>query len=160
MNIRTGFGYDVHKLVKKRKLILGGVEIPSMKGLMGHSDADVLLHAISDSLLGAIAKEDIGAHFPDTDTSYKNISSLVLLEEVAFLVRESCYTIQNIDTTVVLEEPKIASYTAQMRKNIAAILNIHLDQISIKATTNEGLGDIGKGLGAAAYAISTIQKLK
>jgi 2-C-methyl-D-erythritol 2,4-cyclodiphosphate synthase len=158
MNTRTGFGYDVHRLVENRKLILGGVEIPSEKGLLGHSDADVLVHAIADSLLGAIGKEDIGTQFPDSDDNFKNISSLTLLEKVAYFVHEGNYQINNIDSTIVLEKPKIAPYVTQMRQNIAQVLNIGLDQVSIKATTNEGLGDIGKGQGAAAFAVSTVQK--
>lgn len=159
MNTRTGFGYDVHRLVENRKLILGGVEIPSEKGLLGHSDADVLVHAIADSLLGAIGKEDIGTQFPDSDDNFKNISSLTLLEKVAYFVHEGNYQINNIDSTIVLEKPKIAPYVTQMRQNIAQVLNIGLDQVSIKATTNEGLGDIGKGQGAAAFAVSIVQKL-
>jgi 2-C-methyl-D-erythritol 2,4-cyclodiphosphate synthase len=158
MNTRTGFGYDVHRLVENRKLILGGVEIPSEKGLLGHSDADVLVHAIADSLLGAIGKEDIGTQFPDSDDNFKNISSLTLLEKVAYFVHEGNYQINNIDSTIVLEKPKIAPYVTQMRQNIAQVLNNGLDQVSIKATTNEGLGDIGKGQGAAAFAVSTVQK--
>jgi 2-C-methyl-D-erythritol 2,4-cyclodiphosphate synthase len=159
MNTRTGFGYDVHRLVENRKLILGGVEIPSEKGLLGHSDADVLVHAIADSLLGAIGKEDIGTQFPDSDDNFKNISSLTLLEKVAYFVHEGNYQINNIDSTIVLEKPKIAPYVIQMRQNISQVLNIGLDQVSIKATTNEGLGDIGKGQGAAAFAVSIVQKL-
>jgi 2-C-methyl-D-erythritol 2,4-cyclodiphosphate synthase len=159
MNTRIGFGYDVHRLVENRKLILGGVEIPFKKGLLGHSDADVLVHAIADSLLGAIGKEDIGTQFPDSDDNFKNISSLTLLEKVAYFVHEGNYQINNIDSTIVLEKPKIAPYVIQMRQNISQVLNIGLDQVSIKATTNEGLGDIGKGQGAAAFAVSIVQKL-
>jgi 2-C-methyl-D-erythritol 2,4-cyclodiphosphate synthase len=159
MNTRIGFGYDVHRLVENRKLILGGVEIPFEKGLLGHSDADVLVHAIADSLLGAIGKEDIGTQFPDSDDNLKNISSLTLIKKVAYFVHEGNYQINNIDSTIVLEKPKIAPYVTQMRQNIAQVLNIGLDQVSIKATTNEGLGDIGKGQGAAAFAVSIVQKL-
>jgi 2-C-methyl-D-erythritol 2,4-cyclodiphosphate synthase len=159
MNIRTGFGYDIHRLVENRKLILGGVEIPFEKGLLGHSDADVLIHAIADSLLGALGKEDIGVHFPDSDNNYKDISSIILLEKVAYLVHEDGYRVNNIDSTVVLEKPKIAMYVSQMRQNISQVLNIGMDQVNIKATTNEGLGDIGKGQGAAAFAVTSIQKL-
>ena len=159
MNTKTGFGYDIHRLVENRKLILGGVEIPFEKGLLGHSDADVLIHAIADSLLGAIGKEDIGTQFPDSDNNFKDISSLTLLKKVAFFVHEANYQINNIDSTIVLEKPKIAPYVFKMRENISQGLNIGLDQVSVKATTNEGLGDIGKGQGAAAFAVSTLRKI-
>jgi 2-C-methyl-D-erythritol 2,4-cyclodiphosphate synthase len=158
MNTRIGFGYDVHRLVENRKLILGGIEIPFEKGLIGHSDADVLIHAIADSLLGAIGKEDIGTHFPDTSDIYKGISSMILLKKVAYFVHEGGFIINNIDTTIVLEKPKISSYFLQMRDNISQALNIGIDEVNIKATTNESLGDIGKGQGAAAFAVSIVRK--
>lgn len=158
MNTRIGFGYDIHRLVENRKLIIGGVEIPFEKGLFGHSDADILIHAIADSLLGAIGKEDIGNHFPDTDASYKGLSSITLLKKVAYFVHEGGFLINNIDSTIVMEKPKISPYFLQMRNNICQALNIGMDQINIKATTNEGLSDIGKGLGASAFAVSIVRK--
>ena len=153
---RIGFGFDVHRLVPGRKLILGGEEIPFVKGLLGHSDADVLLHAIADSLLGAAALGDIGVHFPDTDLKYKDISSIKILEEVAALIRREKFEISNIDSTIVLQTPKLAPYVDKMRKNIAEALHIGMSQVSIKATTNEGLGFIGAGEGAVAYAITLV----
>lgn len=155
-----GFGFDVHKIVPGRKLILGGVEIPFDKGLLGHSDADVLLHAICDALLGAAALGDIGKHFPDTDPRYKGISSLELLKHVQTLVENNGFSIGNIDSTVVLEKPKIAPYIDIMRKRIAECLYILPEQVSVKATTNEGLGFIGVGEGAVAYAVTTLNKRK
>ncbi|MDE3057113.1 MAG: 2-C-methyl-D-erythritol 2,4-cyclodiphosphate synthase [Bacteroidota bacterium] len=154
---RIGFGYDVHKLVTGRKLILGGVEIPNNEGLLGHSDADVLLHAICDALLGAAALGDIGKHFPDADPKYKNISSLILLENVDGLLSQRGFDIVNIDATVVLEQPKIASYVEAMRTNISRALHISSDAVSIKATTSEKMGFIGSGEGAAAYAVASVQ---
>ncbi len=151
-----GYGYDVHKLVKGRKLILGGVEIPHSKGLEGHSDADVLLHAICDALLGAAGLNDIGHQFPNTDDKYKNISSLVLLEETYKLISREKWKIVNIDATIVLEEPKIYKFTPEMKKNISKILK--LKTISIKATTAEGLGSIGKKQGCEAKAVALLQK--
>ena len=153
---RIGFGFDVHKLVAGRRLILGGEDIPFDKGLLGHSDADVLLHAIADALLGAAALGDIGKHFPDTDPRYKDISSLALLENVAALLAEIHFEIINIDATVVLQKPKIAPYVDLMIKNIARALSLDAGRISVKATTNEGLGFIGAGDGAAAYAVALI----
>lgn len=153
---RIGFGFDVHKLVSGRKLILGGVEIPFEKGLLGHSDADVLLHAVSDALLGAAALGDIGKHFPDTEARFKGISSIQLLMQVGKLLTDKGYIVGNVDTTVVLEKPKIAPYADGMRKNISLALGIYEDQVSVKATTNEGLGFIGVGEGAVAYAVATI----
>jgi 2-C-methyl-D-erythritol 2,4-cyclodiphosphate synthase len=153
---RIGFGFDVHKLVAGRKLVLGGEDIPFDKGLLGHSDADVLLHAIADALLGAAALGDIGKHFPDTDPKYKDISSLTLLENVATLLAKNNFEIINIDSTVVLQKPKIAPYVDQMRKNIVRALGLEMARISVKATTNEGLGFIGAGDGAAAYAVALI----
>jgi 2-C-methyl-D-erythritol 2,4-cyclodiphosphate synthase len=154
---RIGHGFDVHRLVEGRKLIIGGIEIPFGKGLLGHSDADVLLHAICDALLGAAALGDIGNHFPDTDVRYKDISSLKLLKHVGELLTTKKYSICNIDTTLVLQEPKIFPFVEEMRTNIAISLNISKDSISIKATTNEGLGFIGSGEGAVAYAVAIIQ---
>ncbi|MDP1677386.1 MAG: 2-C-methyl-D-erythritol 2,4-cyclodiphosphate synthase [Bacteroidota bacterium] len=156
---RIGFGFDVHKLSEGRKLILGGVEIPFEKGLLGHSDADVLLHAICDALLGAAALGDIGNHFPDTDIRYKGISSIELLKHVGNLLHQHGFSIGNIDSTLVLEKPKIMPYVNQMQKNIAGALGILENQVSIKATTNEGMGFIGVGEGAVAYAVTTIVSL-
>ena len=153
---RIGFGFDVHKLVMGRKLVLGGVDIPCEKGLLGHSDADVLLHAIADALLGAAALGDIGKHFPDTDPAYKNISSVTLLEQVYTLITENHCEIINIDSTIVLQKPKIAPYVDQMKINVARSLRIDAAKVSVKATTNEGLGFIGTGEGAVAYAVALI----
>lgn len=138
--MRVGMGYDVHKLVENRDLILGGVKIPYEKGLLGHSDADVLLHAIMDALLGAAALGDIGKHFPDTDDRYKGISSIKLLSEVGKLLDEKCYIIENIDATVIAQRPKLRNYIDEMRKNIAQTLGIDIEQVNVKATTEEGLG--------------------
>lgn len=159
MDIRFGFGYDVHRLVTNRKLILGGVEIPYLKGLIGHSDADVVCHAIADSLLGAAALGDIGKHFPDTEPRFEGISSLVLLQQVGGLIRSNNFEIINVDSTVLLQQPKISSYVERMRENISRSLGIHLNQVSVKATTNEELGFIGTGEGAAAYAVTSIRAL-
>ncbi len=155
--MRFGIGYDVHRLVVNRKLILGGVEIPFIKGLLGHSDADVLCHAFIDALLGAAALGDIGKHFPDTDPRFKDVSSLVLLKHVRELLHTNSYEIVNIDATVILQQPKIAPYVKRMRENIAQALEIALDQVSVKATTSEELGFIGMGDGAAAYAVASIR---
>ena len=154
--IRFGLGYDVHRLVKGRKLILGGVRITSDYGLLGHSDADVLLHAICDALLGAAALGDIGKHFPDTNESYRNISSLKLLKQVGTIIRKNKFDINNIDSTVVLEKPKIAKHIDAMRQCIGKALKISPQLISIKATTHEGLGSFGRGEGCAAFAIASI----
>lgn len=151
--MRIGMGYDVHKLVEGRKLILGGVEIPYEKGLLGHSDADVLIHAIMDALLGAAALGDIGQHFPDTDPQYKGISSILLLEHVGKLLEDHLYIIGNIDATIIAQKPKLAPYREQMKKNIAKALKISEHQICVKATTEEGLGFTGRGEGMAAQAI-------
>ena len=153
---RIGFGYDVHRLVEGRKLVLGGVEIPSRTGLAGHSDADVLLHAVADALLGAAALGDIGKHFPDSDPRYKNISSLLLLQHVSDLLVQHRYTVVNVDVTVVLESPKIAPYIDLMKSNIASVLKAAPDQVSVKATTSEGLGYVGSGGGATAHAVASI----
>ena len=156
--IRVGMGYDVHKLVEGRQLILGGVEIPYIHGLDGHSDADVLLHAIKDALLGAAALGDIGRHFPDTDMQYKGVSSMVLLKRVGEIVAEHGYVVNNLDATIVAQKPKVAPYISAMNKNIAIALHIDKDRVNVKATTTEGLGFAGKGEGIAAYAIASIVK--
>lgn len=155
---RIGHGYDVHRLTEDRELILGGVKIPFEKGLLGHSDADVLLHAIMDALLGAAALGDIGKHFPDTDGRYKGISSLCLLGEVARLLRENSYCVVNIDSTLVLQRPKIAPYIPEMITNIAKTLGIDEGRVNVKATTEEKLGFTGSGEGAAAHAVAMIKK--
>ena len=151
--MRIGNGYDVHRLVENRKLILGGVEIPYEKGLLGHSDADVLLHAVMDALLGAAALGDIGKHFPDTDPAYKGISSVKLLLHVTELLKQNGYSIGNIDATIIAQKPKMAPHIAQMRKNMAEAMQIPEDCLNIKATTEEGLGFTGRGEGIAAQAI-------
>jgi len=155
-NYRIGTGYDVHILVEGRKLILGGVEIPFEKGCLGHSDADVVLHAICDALLGALALGDIGMHFPDTETKWKNISSFILLEYINRMIIEKGYRIANIDSTVVLQNPKISPYILEMRMNIARVLDLDHNQISIKATTTESLGFEGKGQGISSQAVCLI----
>lgn len=154
---RFGMGYDVHQLVEGRKLIMGGVEIPFAKGLLGHSDADVLLHAISDALLGAAALGDIGKHFPDTDERYKGADSLKLLEEVGRLLAEKGYTVGNVDATIVAQKPKMAPHIPVMRENIARVLHVDLDRINVKATTEEHLGFTGSGQGISAYAVAGIE---
>jgi 2-C-methyl-D-erythritol 2,4-cyclodiphosphate synthase len=154
---RVGFGFDVHRLASGRKLILGGEEIPFAKGLLGHSDADVLIHAIADSLLGAAALGDIGRHFPDTDPKFKDLSSIKILEHVATLIDLEGIEVVNIDSTIVLQTPKISPFVDKMRKNIADALGVGMGQVSIKATTNEGLGFIGAGEGAVAYAIASVK---
>ncbi len=159
MEIRFGFGYDVHRLITNRKLILGGVEIPYLKGLVGHSDADVVCHAMADALLGAAALGDIGKHFSDTDPRFKDISSLTLLRHVGGLIRSNNYEIINIDSTIILQQPKVSLYIKRMRENISKALGLHINQVSVKATTNEELGFIGFGEGAAAYAVTSIRAL-
>jgi len=154
--LRIGFGYDVHPLVAGRKLILGGVEIKHTFGLAGHSDADVLCHAIGDALLGAANLGDLGQHFPDTDAKFANVSSLLLLKEIARLLHENHYYVVNIDSTLVLEAPKIMPHAEQMRQNIAAALEITPSQISIKATTSEKLGFVGRKEGATAFAVALL----
>ena len=151
--MRIGMGYDVHKLTEDRKLILGGVEIPHTLGLLGHSDADVLLHAIMDALLGAAALGDIGKHFPDTDPAYKGISSILLLQKVGELLEEHCFLIENIDATIIAQAPKMRPHIDQMRQNMADALKIDVSQINVKATTEEGLGFTGAGEGISAQAI-------
>lgn len=156
--MRIGMGYDVHRLVEGRDLILGGVRIPYEKGLLGHSDADVLLHAIMDALLGAAALGDIGKHFPDTDEKYEGISSIKLLEHVAELLEEHLYVIENIDATIIAQKPKMRPYIEEMRSNIARALQIETDQVNIKATTEEGLGFTGSGEGISSQAVCCLEK--
>ncbi len=151
--MRNGMGYDVHRLTGDRKLILGGVDIPYEKGLLGHSDADVLLHAIMDALLGAAALGDIGKHFPDTDEQYRGISSIKLLKHVGELLEEHLFMIENIDATIIAQAPKMRSYIDSMRGNIADALQIDIAQVNVKATTEEGLGFTGSGEGIAAQAV-------
>lgn len=155
--IRIGHGYDVHRLVENRKLILGGVEIPFERGLLGHSDADVLLHAISDALLGAVALGDIGKHFPDTDPRYAGADSILLLKEVVRLVRNEGYQIGNLDATILCQRPKLAGFIAAMRENIAACCEIPVSDVSIKATTEEKLGFTGSGEGIAVHAVALLE---
>lgn len=158
MNIRIGHGYDVHELKEGRELIIGGVKIPHLLGLDGHSDADVLLHAIADALLGACALGDIGKHFPDTDESYKDADSLVLLSKVYSLISEMGYEIGNVDATVIAQAPKLAPYIEKMRENIARALCTDMDNISVKATTEEHLGFTGEERGISAHAVCTVVK--
>lgn len=155
--MRVGFGYDVHRFAEERRLILGGVDIPFKLGLLGHSDADVLCHAVSDALLGAAALGDIGRHFPDSDPALEGADSLVLLGEVCRLVRERGYAISNIDACVVAQQPKISPYTAAMAENIAAVCGIETSQVNVKATTEEGLGFTGGMEGMAAYAAALLE---
>ncbi|MGI6039633.1 MAG: 2-C-methyl-D-erythritol 2,4-cyclodiphosphate synthase [Clostridiales bacterium] len=157
--MRIGHGYDVHRLVSGRKLILGGVEIPNDRGLLGHSDADVLVHAIMDALLGASALGDLGSHFPDTDMSYKDVSSIVLLKEVRELLRRKNYSVLNIDSTIVAQSPKLAPYIPEMKENISKALEIDPDNINIKATTEEGLGISGTGDGIVSHAVCLIERI-
>lgn len=156
---RIGHGYDVHRLVEGRKLILGGVDIPYEKGLLGHSDADVLVHAIMDALLGALTLGDIGKHFPDTDEEYSNADSLKLLSKVCKLIQDNGYTIGNIDSTILCQKPKLAPHIASMRENIAKVCNVSVECISVKATTEERLGFTGQGLGISAHAVCLLSKL-
>lgn len=157
--MRIGTGYDVHKLVEGRELILGGVKVPHDKGLLGHSDADVLVHAIMDALLGAAALGDIGKHFPDTDATYKDVSSIELLKKVRLLLEDKLYMIENIDATIVAQKPKLAAYIPQMVENIAETLGISIDQVNVKATTEEGLGFTGEGLGFSANAVCLLETM-
>lgn len=152
-------GYDVHRLVENRDLIIGGVNIPYERGLAGHSDADVLIHAIMDSILGAAALGDIGKHFPDTDPQYKGASSIALLKHVAGLIKEKGYEIINIDATIIAQSPKMAPHIWAMRENIAKALNIYVDQVNVKATTEEGLGFTGKGEGISSQSICLLKKI-
>ena len=157
--MRIGMGYDVHRLVEGRKLILCGVEIPYEKGLLGHSDADVALHAIMDALLGAAALGDIGKHFPDTDPAYEGASSMKLLKEVKKLLDEHCFVIENIDATIIAQRPKLLPYMEEMKKNVASALGLTGDRVNIKATTEEGLGFTGSGEGISAQAVCLLQPL-
>lgn len=156
--IRVGLGYDVHQLVEGRKLILGGVDIAFEKGLLGHSDADVLVHSIMDAILGALAEGDIGKKFPDTDMKYKDISSLLLLEQVRNLMDERGYEVSNIDATVAAERPKLAGYIDQMRSEIAKVLDMEVADLNIKATTTEKLGFVGREEGMSSYAVVLLKK--
>lgn len=156
--MRIGLGYDVHKLVEGRPLIIGGVNVPHEKGLLGHSDADVLIHAIMDGMLGALALGDIGKHFPDTDEKYKGANSMKLLEYVNHLINEKGYEINNIDSIIVAQSPKMAPYIEQMRRNIATVLNTDIDNISVKATTEEGLGFTGEKQGISSQSICLLNK--
>lgn len=157
-NLRVGHGYDVHRLTQDRKLILGGVEIPYDKGLDGHSDADVLLHAVMDALLGAAGLPDIGGLFPDTDDAYLGISSVLLLQKVAEELRTRKISVVNVDATVIAQAPKLAPYRLQMRQNIARALGVDAEQVGVKATTEEHLGFTGEGLGIAAHAVALVEK--
>jgi len=155
---RIGFGYDAHRLTEGRDLVLGGVKIPYEKGLLGHSDADVLSHAIGEAILGALSLGDLGTNFPDTDKKYKDISSLKILSMIKGLVKKENAEIINIDSTILAEEPKLSGHILKMRENISDVLNINLNQISVKATTTEGMGFVGKKEGMAAYAVVLIEK--
>ena len=158
--MRVGMGYDVHRLTENRDLILGGVKIDWEKGLLGHSDADVLIHAVMDALLGAAALGDIGKHFPDTDPAYKGISSIILLEHVTALLREHHYEIGNIDATIIAQRPKLAAYRPQMAENIADALGLPVSRVSVKATTEEGLGFTGSGEGISSQAITLLTEVE
>jgi 2-C-methyl-D-erythritol 2,4-cyclodiphosphate synthase len=156
--IRIGIGYDVHPLVKGRRLVIGGVEVPFEKGLAGHSDADVLIHAVMDALFGAAGLKDIGCHFPDSDASYKDISSLLLLQRTNQIIKAKGWQIVNIDSTIIAQRPKLAPYNDQMRQNMAQTLGLSTEQVGIKATTSEGLGFAGRGEGIAAYAVALLEQ--
>ena len=158
--LRIGHGYDVHRLTEGRRLILGGVEVPYEKGLLGHSDADVLTHAVMDALLGAAALGDIGKLFPDTDAAYAGISSILLLERVAERLREAGYAVVNLDATVLAQAPKLTPYHERMRENLARALSLDASRVSVKATTEEGLGFTGEGLGIAAHAVALLEKIE
>lgn len=157
--MRVGMGYDVHKLTENRDLILGGVNIPWEKGLLGHSDADVLIHAVMDALLGAAALGDIGKHFPDTDPAYKGISSVKLLTHVMELLRQNHFSVGNVDAVIIAQKPKMAPHIPQMRKNLAQAMGVEENRINIKATTEEGLGFTGRGEGIAAQAICLLEEV-
>ncbi len=159
MNMKIGHGYDVHRLCEDRKLILGGVDIPYEKGLLGHSDADVLVHAVMDSLLGALALGDIGKHFPDTDPKYNGADSIGLLKHVYELIKENGYTLCNLDATILAQKPKLAPYIQQMRSNIAKAMGCDEAQVSVKATTEEKLGFTGEGLGISSHCVCLLQKV-
>lgn len=158
--MRIGTGYDVHKLVENRELILGGVKIPYEKGLLGHSDADVIVHAIMDALLGALALGDIGKHFPDNDPAYEGASSIELLKHVAKIIEEEKYVISNIDSTIIAQKPKLAAYIDDMRKNVADALEVSIDKVSIKATTEEHLGFTGRGEGISSQAVALLMPVE
>ena len=158
--MRVGHGYDVHRLVEERKLILGGVEIPYEKGLLGHSDADVLVHAVMDAMLGAAGMGDIGRHFPDSDNQYKGIDSMILLQKVTELLTEAGYMVNNIDVTVVAQRPKLAGFIPQMVVNLAKAVKVEEHAVNVKATTTEKLGFEGEGLGMSAYAVCTIKQIE
>jgi len=160
MAYRIGIGYDIHMFAPNRKLILGGVHIPFSRGLLGHSDADVILHAVCDALLGAMGEDDIGKYFPDSNRRYKDISSSVILKKVASILRGKSYKVVNVDVMLLLERPKISFFKPEMKVNIAKILKITQDAVSVKATSHEGVGAIGKGQAAAAYAVVLIEKIK
>lgn len=157
--MRIGMGYDVHQLVEGRKLIIGGIEIPHSMGLLGHSDADVLTHAIMDALLGALALGDIGKHFPDTDMKYKDVDSCELLSHVIELIHSKGYRVGNIDSVVALQSPKIGKYIPQMQEKLAKIMEVEADRISIKATTTEQLGFVGRSEGASSYAVCLLEEM-
>lgn len=157
--IRVGHGYDVHRLVEGRKLILGGVDVPWEKGLLGHSDADVLTHAVMDALLGAAGLGDIGKHFPDTDPAYKGADSLKLLERVVVLLEERGFAVGNVDATVLAQRPKLAPYIPKMRENLARVMGVDPSRVNVKATTEEGLGFTGSGEGMAAHAVALIEEI-
>ena len=157
MKMRVGHGYDVHRLAENRELVVGGVKIPHDTGLLGHSDADVLLHSIMDAILGAMAQGDIGKHFPDSDERYRGISSLLLLSQVYRLMQEKGFCIVNVDCTVIAQRPKLSSYIPQMRQNIATALHCELDAVNVKATTEEGLGFSGREEGIASHAVCLIE---
>jgi 2-C-methyl-D-erythritol 2,4-cyclodiphosphate synthase len=158
--MRVGIGYDIHPLVESRPLVLGGVLIPFGRGLHGHSDADVLTHAIIEALLGASALKDIGTHFPDSDPQYKDISSITLLKRVGNMLMQEGFTIENIDATIVCEQPRLAEYINEMCRNISEALGLNKEQVSIKATTSAGLGFLGEGMGIATHAVTLIDKSK
>ena len=158
MENRTGIGYDIHRLTEDRKLFLGGIEIPYFKGLLGHSDGDVLLHAISDALLGAVAEGDIGVHFPDSDPKYRGVDSAILLKNVVTLVNGKGFKINNVDTVIIAQEPVLTPFKKPIQKRIAAILEINEDAVGIKAKTNEGLGEIGRKEAIAAYALVSLRR--
>ncbi|HRT70330.1 MAG TPA: 2-C-methyl-D-erythritol 2,4-cyclodiphosphate synthase [Syntrophales bacterium] len=157
--MKVGFGYDSHRLVEGRKLILGGVEVPFEKGLLGHSDADALLHAVGEAILGAAGERDIGCHFPDSDPAFKDISSRVFLDRIFGLVRKNGFAVNNVDVTVVLEKPKLSPHIPDMRKTLESLLDLPADRVSIKARTNEGMGFVGRGEGVAVFAVVSLKEL-
>lgn len=156
--MRVGFGYDSHRMVEGRKLILGGVEIPHEKGLYGHSDADVLIHAICDALIGALGCGDIGKHFPDTDAMYRGISSMKLLRNLVVLMEEKGFRLNNIDSTIVIERPRLQEYTSKMAYNIAHVFDVSPEQVNVKAKTNEGMGFVGRSEGVVAFAVVSVEE--